>query len=79
MIILDVQMPKMDGFEVFEKLRKEKSIQSIPVIMLTGIREKTGIRFSADDIHEFYGEKPNGYAEKPISPEALLKTVKEIL
>ena len=70
---------KKDGFEVFEKLRKEKSIQSIPVIMLKGIREKTGIRFSADDIHEFYGEKPNGYVEKPISPETLLKTVKEIL
>ena len=45
LMILDVQMPKMNGFEVFEQLRKDPDTQDIPVIMLTGIREKTGIGF----------------------------------
>ncbi len=79
LIVLDVQMPKMNGFEVFEKLRQEGSTKQIPVIMLTGIREKVGIGFNAEDMKEYYGEKPNGYVEKPISPEELVKVVKENL
>ena len=79
LIVLDVQMPKMNGFEVFDKLRKEGSTKQIPVIMLTGIREKVGIGFNAEDMKKFYGEEPNGYVEKPISPEELVKVVKENL
>lgn len=77
LIVLDVQMPKMDGFEVFFRLRKEESTKNIPVVMLTGIREKTGIGFDTEDMKSFYGGKPSGYVEKPISPEQLLKVVKE--
>jgi CheY-like chemotaxis protein len=79
LIVLDVQMPKMDGFEVFDKLKKESSTKNIPVVMLTGIREKIGIGFNADDMKQFIGEKPNGYVEKPVSPQELLKVIKEIL
>ena len=79
LIVLDVQMPKMNGFEVFDKLRKEGSTKQIPVVMLTGIREKVGIGFNAEDMKKFYGEEPNGYVEKPISPEELVKVVKENL
>lgn len=79
LILLDIQMPKMNGFEVFEKLRKEGSTKQIPVIMLTGIREKVGIGFDSSDMKEFYGEEPNGYVEKPVSPEELVKVVKENL
>jgi CheY-like chemotaxis protein len=79
LIVLDVQMPKMNGFEVFDKLRKEGSTKQIPVVMLTGIREKVGIGFNAEDMKKFYGEEPNGYVEKPISPEELVKVIKENL
>ena len=79
LIVLDVQMPKMDGFEVFNKLRTADVTKEIPIIMLTGIREKAGIGFSAEDMKKFYGEGPDGYVEKPISPEDLVKIVKENL
>ena len=79
LILLDVQMPKMNGFQVFDKLRKEGTTKQIPVVMLTGIREKVGIEFKASDMKEFYGEEPNGYVEKPITPEQLVKVVKENL
>jgi CheY-like chemotaxis protein len=77
LIILDVQMPKMDGFEVFNKLRTADSTKEIPIIMLTGIRDKVGIGFSSEDMEKFYGEGPNGYVEKPVSPEQLLRVVKD--
>ena len=79
LIVLDVQMPKMNGFEVFNRLRTADSTKKIPVVMLTGIREKVGIGFDAEDMKKFYGEEPNGYVEKPVSPEDLLKVVKDNL
>ena len=79
LIVLDVQMPRMNGFEVFNKLRAEESTRGIPVIMLTGIRNKIGRGYSGDDMKTFFGEEPNGYLEKPVSPEKLLKAVRDNL
>ena len=78
LIILDVQMPKMDGMEVFENLCGDETTKGIPVIMVTGIREKVGIDFSLKDMEKLYGARPRGYLEKPIVPQELLKLVKRI-
>lgn len=79
LIVLDVQMPKVNGFEVFNRLHSSDETRAIPVIMLTGIREKLGRGFSASDMKAFYGEGPSRYLEKPVSPEELLKVVEEHL
>jgi CheY-like chemotaxis protein len=79
LIVLDVQMPKMNGFEVFTKLRAAESTKKIPIVMLTGIRDKIGRGYSGKDMKTFFGEGPNGYLEKPVCPEELLKIVKDIL
>src|SRR3989338_1791604 len=41
LILLDVMMPKMDGFEVLEKIKKNAAFKKIPVIMLTNLENAT--------------------------------------
>ncbi len=69
-IVLDVMMPKMNGFEVLEKLRGE-NIQT-PIMMLTARGQKqdriTGFNAGADD-----------YLPKPFDPDELLSRVRAML
>jgi CheY-like chemotaxis protein len=78
LVILDVQMPEMDGFQVFQEMKRDDALKPIPVVMLTGIREKVGIGFSAGEMKDYMGEKPNDYIEKPIDPAKLREAVKKI-
>ncbi len=79
LIILDVQMPGLNGFEVFSQLRADSDLASVPVIMLTGIAEKTGIGFSGSDMDEYLGSEPEAYVEKPIEPIILKQTINRLL
>ena len=78
LILLDVQMPGESGFNTFASLRENSATAEIPVIMVTGVAEKTGIRFSGKDMGEFIGKEPNAYLEKPIDPEGLKSTVASV-
>jgi CheY-like chemotaxis protein len=53
LVLLDVMMPKMDGYDVIRRLREEESTRSVPVIFLTAKAQKTdilkGIEAGADD------------------------------
>jgi len=70
LMILDVSMPKMDGFTLLEKLREEKN--TIPALMLSARNDRsdvtTGLRSGADD-----------YVTKPFGIEELVLRVKSIL
>jgi len=79
LVFLDVQMPEMDGFETFQEMTKDEALKNIPVVMLTGIKEKVGIGFSADEMKDFMGMKPAAYLEKPIDPAKVRETMKKIL
>ena len=79
LVVLDVQMPKKDGVTVFAELKDDEATKHIPVIMLTGVGQKTGIEFSAADMHDFVGVRPEGYIEKPVDAEALAEMVEKIL
>jgi DNA-binding response OmpR family regulator len=52
-ILLDIMLPKKDGFEVLEELKKDDNTKSIPVILLTNLSQKTevskGLSLGADD------------------------------
>ena len=65
--------------EVFYEIRTDEAMRAIPIIMLTGLHEKVGIRFSKEEMAEFYGEEPTAYIEKPIEPETLLAEVRKII
>ena len=72
LILSDVMMPKMSGFQFCEALKKDSEIKSIPFIILTAKGQendiKTGEELGVDD-----------YITKPFSPKALLEKVAEIL
>ncbi len=69
LIILDIMLPKMDGLEVCQLLKKDPNYSSIPIIMLTARGEELdtvlGLELGADD-----------YIKKPFSPRELLARVK---
>ena len=77
--ILDLQMPKMDGFALFSELRADDATKAMPIIMLTAITERTGIEMGARDMGEFLGDEPEAYIEKPIDPEKLSEVVTDLL
>ena len=79
LVILDVQMPKKDGFQVFAELRGNAATKSIPVIMLTAVTQRTGIGFDANAMGEYFGSEPEAYIDKPIDPVKLLETAKKLL
>jgi len=71
-ILLDLMMPEMDGYEVCEKLKKDPITKNIPVIMLTAkdaVRDKVkGLDIGADD-----------YVTKPFNLNELKARVKSVL
>jgi len=79
LIILDVQMPKKSGFDVFEELRWDEATKSIPIIMLTGINQRPGPKFTAKDMTLYYESSPDAFIEKPVDPETLRNTVNRLL
>ena len=79
LIILDVQMPTISGFDVFIELKKDESTKAIPVIMLTAVEKKTGIGFSAEAMKEFLGTYPEEYIEKPVNAVILQQSVSKLL
>lgn len=79
LIILDVQMPKRDGFGVFAELKQDENLCDIPVIMLTAIVERTGVDLSAEDMDQYTGHQPDAFVDKPIEPIILRQTVTRLL
>ncbi len=72
LILLDVMMPGMDGFEVCHKLKSDSEVSHIPVVMVTALSEKSdrlkGLEAGADD-----------FITKPINDMALFARVKSLI
>lgn len=82
MVILDVMMPGIEeGLAAYQKLRTEKSLSEVPVVMLSAIAKKTFfhmIKNLAPDT-EIYIPEPDAYLEKPPEAEDILAVVEKIL
>lgn len=72
LILLDLMMPGIDGFDVCRILKQEKKTRSIPIIMLTARGEDTdivsGLELGAED-----------YVTKPFSPKILIARIRTVL
>jgi signal transduction histidine kinase len=73
LIILDVQMPGMDGFEVAEALAGSKKTKDIPVIFLSAINKQKKY------IHRGYEAGAVDYITKPVDPDLFILKVKTFL
>ncbi len=71
MIVLDVMMPRMDGFTVLKHLKADPETQEIPVIMLTAKAQDA-------DIFQGWQSGVDSYLTKPFNPMELLTFVKRI-
>jgi two-component system alkaline phosphatase synthesis response regulator PhoP/two-component system response regulator VicR len=71
MVILDVMMPRMDGFEVLKKLQADAKTRDIPVIMLTAKAQDA-------DIFRGWSSGVSSYLTKPFNPRELLTFVERI-
>lgn len=81
LVILDVMMPKQSGIRLYRELKTDKALKNIPVIILSGIAEKTFLR-SQNALTEFGGEQvppPETYIEKPVEPDELADVIKKVL
>ena len=78
-VVLDVQMPIMDGMGVLIEMRRDPRLASTPIIMLTGFSQRSGIPFSKEDMGALTGEEPTAYLEKPVDPAVLLKEIKKAI
>ena len=71
LILLDVNLPKMNGHEVLKSFKSNEKIKHIPVIMLT-------TSSSEKDIFQSYNNYANCYITKPISVNSFLEVVASI-
>ncbi len=78
-IILDLMMPGMDGWTVYDKIRKNDKTKSIPVIFATAVDEKATI--STADVKKISKIKltSNNYVQKPFTFKDIDKRIKKIL
>lgn len=81
LLILDVLMPRESGIRLYRQMKSDAKLSKIPVIILSGITQKSFLR-SQKALTEFGGAEvpePDAYLEKPVEPDELASTIKSVL
>ena len=71
LMLLDIQMPKVNGIEVLEKIKSDPLTKSIPVVILTSSNE-------SPDITKCYNLGANSYIVKPVNFDGFSQAIKNI-
>lgn len=72
LILLDIQLPEMDGYEVVRRLKSQPATAAIPVVAVTSYA-------MAGDREAILAAGCHGYVEKPIDPDTFVATVTAFL
>ncbi|MBE7535388.1 MAG: response regulator [Anaerolineales bacterium] len=73
LILLDLMMPDMDGWEVYQQIKAEESSKDIPVIIVTAKAQ------NIDRVLGLHIAKVNDYIAKPFTPQELLHSIEKVL
>jgi CheY-like chemotaxis protein len=71
LVLLDLKMPKVDGFEVLRAIKSDERLKSIPVVVLTSSREER-------DLVSSYALGVNAYVVKPVNFDEFIGAVREL-
>ena len=72
LVLLDVMLPKMDGFEVLDHLRADVETKPIPIVMLTALSQE-------QDVVRGFEHGATDYMVKPLRPAELVSRVNKLL
>jgi CheY-like chemotaxis protein len=70
-LLLDLKMPRKNGFEVLQWVRQQPGLKRLPIVVLTSSREDP-------DVNRAYELGANTYLVKPVRPDSLVELVKTI-
>jgi DNA-binding response OmpR family regulator len=73
LILLDLMMPDMDGWEVYQQVKADEATRDIPVIVVTAKAQ------SIDKVLGLHIAKVDDYISKPFSPQELMDSVEQVL
>jgi len=73
LILLDLMMPEMDGWEVYQQIKADEKTRDIPVIVVTAKAQ------SIDRVLGLHIAKVDDYIAKPFSPQELMNSVEKVL
>lgn len=71
LILLDIQMPKVNGIEVLQRIKSNEQTKTIPVVILTSSKEDP-------DIQKCYQNGANSYIVKPVNFEGFAESIKTL-
>jgi CheY-like chemotaxis protein len=78
LILLDIMMPEKGGIGMYQELKRDDATKDIPVVIVTGVTRGGG--FDENMVTQSSDlPAPDGYIEKPMSPNAVLKVLHELL
>jgi two-component system response regulator VicR len=73
LVLLDLMMPDMDGWEVYQQMKADAELSNIPVIVVTAKAQ------SIDKVLGLHIAKVDDYVTKPFGPQELLQSVERVL
>ncbi|TET36406.1 MAG: response regulator [Anaerolineales bacterium] len=73
LVLLDLMMPDMDGWEVYQQMKADDDLRDIPVVVVTAKAQ------SIDKVLGLHIAKVDDYITKPFGPQELLESVEKII
>ncbi len=73
LVLLDLMMPDMDGWEVYQQMKADDELKDVPVIVVTAKAQ------SIDKVLGLHIAKVDDYVTKPFGPQELLQSVNKVL